>query len=64
MALCSSACTKSGCGFDRLIVVRGKSQGPKHCLNFEVTYFCRWKAQFMGKLTVVLMCEIAAYYGM
>lgn len=64
MAFCSSPSTKFGCGFDRLIIVPGKSQAPKHYLNFEVTYFCRWKVQFMGKLTVVLMYEIAAYYGM
>lgn len=64
MALCSSACIKPGCGFDRLIIVPRKSQAPKHYLNFEVTYFGRWKAQIMGKLTVVLKYEIAAYYGM
>lgn len=63
MALCSLACTKSGCGFHGLIIVPGKSQTSKYCLNFEVTYFCTWKAQFMGKPTVVLMYEIAGYYG-
>lgn len=64
MDLCSSASTKSGCCVARLIVVPGKTQAPKHYLNSEVFYFCRWKVQFMGKLIVVLMSEIEAYYGM